>query len=163
MILAWLSSHVNRVVEWVVFGLGLSLSLLVAAQVFCRYALNHSLFWSEEVARFLLVWLTFLGAAVVYRRGGHASVDLLRDRLGPRPRRVLKISAHLLSLAFFLVMIVYGWQFAHFVRLQVTASLYLPKWIPHAIIPLSGAIMALHALNLFWSELRAVPGGEEER
>ena len=43
-------------------------------------------------------------------------------------------------------MIVYGWQFAHFVRLQVSPALYLPKWIPHSIIPLSGAILALHTL-----------------
>ncbi len=155
-----LSARLNRAVEYALFGMGLAMALLVAVQVFFRYALNHSIFWSEELARFLLVWLTFLGASVVYRRGAHASVDFIYRRLEPRGRRAVNILVHLLSLAFFAVMIVYGWRFAYFVRLQVSPALYLPKWIPYAIIPLSGAILAVHALDFLWRELKGAAGGE---
>lgn len=157
-----LSARLNRGVEYALFGMGLGMALLVAVQVFFRYALNHSIFWSEELARFLLVWLTFLGASVVYRRGAHASVDFLWLRMGPGGRRAMNILVHVLSLCFFAVMIVYGWRFSYFVRLQVSPALYLPKWIPYAIIPLSGAILAVHALDLLWRELRG-PGGDGER
>ena len=154
MILNRLSTRVNQAVEYALFAMGLGMALLVAVQVFFRYVLNDSIFWSEELARFLLVWLTFLGASVAYFRGVHASVDFLVWRLGPRGQRALNILVYVLSLAFFVVMIVYGWQFAHFIRLQVSAALYLPKWIPHGIIPLSGAILALHSLNFLWRELK---------
>jgi TRAP-type C4-dicarboxylate transport system permease small subunit len=162
MNLAGLSARINRVVEFLLSVLGLGMALLVAVQVFFRYALNNSIFWSEELARFLLVWLTFLGASVVYFRGAHASVDFLYKRAGLGSRRVMNILVHLFSLAFFLVMAVYGWQFAHFIRLQVSAALNLPKWIPHSIIPLSGAILALHSLNFLWRELKggANDGGQ---
>lgn len=56
-----ISRSVNHWVEYVLFGLGFTMSVVVAVQVFFRYALNHSLFWSEELARYILVWLTFLG------------------------------------------------------------------------------------------------------
>lgn len=148
------SSYVNRLVEYVLFGMGFIMAIVVAAQVFSRYALNHSIFWSEELARFLLVWLTFLGASVVYRRGGHASIEILYDLFPLSIQKITSIIIHLVALAFFVVMIIYGWRFAYFVRLQISPALSLPKWIPHGIIPLSGAILALHALNFFFNALR---------
>ena len=162
MFLNTLSQRINQAVEYLLFGMGFGMAILVAVQVFSRYVLNHSLFWSEELARFLLVWLTFLGASVVYYRGANASVDFLYERLGYKGRRTFDIAVHLISLAFFIVMLIYGWEFAHFVRNQYSAALYLPKWIPHSIIPVSGGILVLHTLNQLWRDL-AGAGKEEAR
>jgi TRAP-type C4-dicarboxylate transport system permease small subunit len=142
------------ITEYCLFGMGLSMALIVAAQVFSRYALNRSLFWSEELARFLLVWLTFLGASVAYHRGVNPGVDVLYKRFSDRGKRAAMIVVHGLSLSFFAVMIVYGTQFAYFVRLQITPALSLPKWIPHSIMPVSGAILLLHALTFLVREIR---------
>ena len=68
------SRRTNTVIEQSLLGLGILMIGVVAAQVFFRYVLNHSLFWSEELARYILVWLTFLGASVAYRRGVHPRV-----------------------------------------------------------------------------------------
>ena len=155
MLLNKISELVNKGVEYLLFGMGFGMSILVAVQVFSRYVLNHSLFWSEELSRFLLVWITFLGASVVYYRGANASVDFLYLRLGKIGRRNLDLIVNIVSLIFFTVMMIYGWQFAHFVRTQVSAALYLPKWIPHSIIPISGAILVIHSLNNLWKDLTA--------
>jgi TRAP-type C4-dicarboxylate transport system permease small subunit len=149
-----LSRRINRIMEYGLFGMGLSMTLIVAAQVFSRYVLNRSLFWSEELARFLLVWLTFLGASVAYYRGVNPGVDVLYTRFSDRGKRAAMTVVHCLSLSLFAVMIVYGTQFAHFVRLQITPALGLPKWIPHSIIPISGAIMWLHGLTFLLREIR---------
>jgi TRAP-type C4-dicarboxylate transport system permease small subunit len=69
-----LSRRLNLGVEYLLFGLGISMSLIMAVQVFSRYALNSSLFWSEELARFMLVWLAFLGASLAYRRRVHPTL-----------------------------------------------------------------------------------------
>jgi len=148
-----LSLACNRFTERSLLALGLAMSVIVIAQVFCRYILNHSLFWSEELARYILVWLTFLGSCAAYYRGMHPGINLMYRRLPRHLKRVAKILVLLLSLAFFWVMIWYGTQFSFFVRLQTTAALSLPKWIIFSIIPISGIILSLHAVAMLLSEI----------
>lgn len=141
-----LSAAINRWVEYLLFGIGFSMALVVALQVFFRYVLNHSLFWSEELARFMLVWLSFLGASTAYKRGLHPGVDVLTARLAPSLRKACLQLVHTVSLALFAVMVVYGLQFAWFIRAQISPALYLPKWTVFTIIPISGLLLAIHCL-----------------
>lgn len=141
-----ISTSLNRWVEFLLFALGLTMALIVATQVFSRYVLNHSLFWSEELARYLLVWLTFLGASTAYKRRLHPGVDVMVNRVPPALQKTISLLVHGVSLALFAVMVVYGTQFAYFIRAQISPALYLPKWTVFSIIPLSGSILIIHAL-----------------
>ena len=141
-----LSAAIHHWVEFLLFGLGLSMALVVALQVFFRYVLNHSLFWSEELARFMLVWLSFLGASTAYKRSLHPGVDVLTSRLSPPWKKACELLVYIVSLALFLVMIVYGTGFAYAIRAQISPALYLPKWSVFSIIPASGLILAIHCL-----------------
>ena len=149
-----LSNVINRGVEYLLFVLGAAMSLIVGAQVFSRYVLNQSIFWSDEAARFLLIWLTFLGAGVAYRKGGHASIDIVYRRLPAFARKTASVVTDLMTLAFAGVMIFYGYKFSYFVRLQISPALFMPKWIPHSVIPIGGAIIAIHALAFLVGHLR---------
>jgi TRAP-type C4-dicarboxylate transport system permease small subunit len=148
------SRRTNAVVEQSLLGLGILMIGVVAAQVFFRYVLNHSLFWSEELARYILVWLTFLGASVAYRRGVHPRIDLFVSRFGTRGARAIHVGTHLVAMAFFSVLVIYGAQFAYFVRLQISPALQIPKWIVMLVLPISGMVMILHALAAIVSEPR---------
>lgn len=119
---------------------------VIGAQVFFRYALNHSLFWSEELGRVLLVQTTFFGAAVAYRAGAHIGMDTLTARLSGRGRMACAALAHAACLFFFCVMAVYGFRFAAFLAPQTTASLGISRSLPFLAIPLSGCVMAVHSL-----------------
>ncbi len=152
-ILDQLSRTINHWIEYLLFGFGLALAVIVMAQVFFRYVLNQSLFWSEELARYLLVWLTFLGASVAYYRKAHPSIDVLYLRMPPLIRKSSAVLIHFASIALFGVMIFYGFQFAYFVRLQISPALYLPKWIILIIIPLSGLILMVHGITFLFKEL----------
>ena len=147
-----ISARLNRAVEGLLFAGGLTMALVVAVQVFCRYILNHSLFWSEELARYLLVWITFLGASVAYYRKSHPGIDILYSRLPDAGRRGLRVAVEIGGILFFLVMVVYGARFAWFVRLQSTPALGLSKGLVYAVVPLSGAILLLHAMAFLISE-----------
>jgi len=149
-----ISRSVNHWVEHVLFGLGFTMSVVVAVQVFFRYALNHSLFWSEELARYLLVWLTFLGASVAYRRKMHPGIDIVYARMSASIQRTLSIFIHFISTVLFGIMIFYGFQFSYFVRLQISPALYLPKWIVFSIIPLSGIIFMIHGVTFLVDEIK---------
>jgi TRAP-type C4-dicarboxylate transport system permease small subunit len=130
------------------------MAVIVAVQVFSRYMLNRSLFWSEELARFLLVWLTFLGASVAYYRKANPGIDVLYARMAPALRRATALLIHLVSIGLFSVMVFYGFEFAYFVRLQISPALNLPKWIVMSIIPASGSILLVHAVGFFLEELK---------
>lgn len=152
-----ISRRVNRIVEWGLAAIGVVMVAVVAAQVFCRYVLNHSLFWSEELARYLLVWMTFLGASVAFHRHVHPSIDILWVRTGAGARRVMTAAAYVAALLFFAVLSVYGLQFAHFVRNQISPALQIPKWTVMTVLPLSGAILCLHAWAYLLDIIRGKP------
>ena len=147
------STKINLWVERSLAVMGLTMALVVIVQVFCRYALNASLFWSEELARYLLVWLSFLGATAAYQRRVHPSVDVLTGRLSARWRKRVGILVYLFSFILFAVMVYHGTAFAYFVRLQISPALAIPKWIIFSVIPLSGAIFSLHCLRFLVDEL----------
>jgi TRAP-type C4-dicarboxylate transport system permease small subunit len=148
-----LSLAINSWIEYLLFGLGFTMTVAVAVQVFFRYVLNQSLFWSEELARYLLVWLSFLGASVAYRRKAHPGIDILYAKLPASIRRISAIAVHLASLSLFAVMVFYGYRFAYFVRLQISPALYLPKWIVFSIIPISGSILMLHGITFLLNDI----------
>ena len=153
-ILDGLSHRANALVEQGLFGLGAAMVVVVAAQVFFRYVLNQSLFWSEELARYILVWLTFLGASVAYRRNAHPRIELFSARLGAPAARILRIASHLVAAAFFGLLVIYGAQFAYFVRLQISPALQLPKGVVMLVLPVSGLLLLLHAAAAIAAEFR---------
>jgi TRAP-type C4-dicarboxylate transport system permease small subunit len=66
----------------------------------------------------------------------------------------MRIGAHLVAMAFLGMLVVYGAQFAYFVRLQISPALQIPKWTVMLVLPISGMIMLLHAAAAIVSELR---------
>ncbi len=152
-----LRDGLNRAVEGSLVVLGLTMAIIVCTQVFFRYVLNDSLFWSEELARFLLVWLTFLGATSAYHRGVHPRIETFAAMLPPKLQKGLRIGIHLISLILFSLIIFYGIKFSYFVRLQISPALNLPKWIVTAVIPLSGMILCFHNVGLIARELLGRP------
>lgn len=141
-----LSRRLNDYIQTLVGIMGIIMTVVVASQVFSRYVLNHSLFWSEELARIILVWLTFFGATVAYYHGLHPGVDSVFKRLPEKIKRILELVSCLAGIILFTVMVVWGSKFAWFVKLQITPALNLPKWIVIAVVPVCGIIFLIHAL-----------------
>lgn len=153
-VLEKISYFINHWIERLLFGLGLTMAILVAVQVFFRYVLNQSLFWSEELARYLLVWLTFLGTSAAYYRKANPGVDFLYARVSPGLRKTADVMIHCVSIGLFAVMIIFGMQFAFFVRMQISPALNLPKWLIVSIIPASGLILMFHGLTFLTAALQ---------
>lgn len=127
------------------------MALLVGTQVFCRYVLNSSLFWSEEVGRILLVQITFLGASIAFKSGLHPSIRTFVECLNFTTQRRVHLVTLGVALVFFLTLTWYGTHFALFISKQVTPSLGISKALPVAIIPLASAFASLHAFTAIWN------------
>ncbi|MDT8893799.1 TRAP transporter small permease [Halomonas sp. I1] len=101
-----------------------------------------SLGWTEEVARFLLVWITFLAATLAYRGGRHIAVDFVVEALPDRPQRLMRLLAGATALAFLVALMLIGYRYMHMQSFQKSASLRLSMTWIYAVIPLSAALMS---------------------
>ena len=155
--------RIAAAIEWALDFLCAVMLAFIAAiliyQVFGRYVLGLVPVWSSELARYLLVWLTMLGAAVAMRSGGHFSVTLLTDRLPPRWLRIV------LGLRDAAVVIICGALVARGVRFamlnhgQESPGLEIPMSIPDAALPAGMALIVVLVLaaRLIGRPFRASP------
>lgn len=120
--------------------------VLVFTNVVTRYGFGFSIAWADEVASFLMIWVTFLGAGLALREGRHVAIDLVQDRLPERARRVLRSALALVILAFLAVLVWFGVQFVIFGWRSVTFVTQMPRGIPYLAVPIGCAMFALHLL-----------------
>src|SRR5215831_10856372 len=100
-----------RINRFAVIGILAAMAVMVFANVALRFLTDHSILWVEEVSRYLMIWLTFLGAGVVLRYGGHIGIDTLQERL-PQHAAALRAVIFVLMLGFFVVMVWLGARYA---------------------------------------------------
>ncbi|KAF1076616.1 TRAP transporter small permease [Halodesulfovibrio sp. MK-HDV] len=151
------SNGLDTACRWLLCTCGIAMAVVTASQVFFRYVLNNSLFWSEELGRVLLIQLTFFGAAVALKAHAHIGLDFMVRNLTENGRRNAALLVQVLSSIFFFVMMWYGFQFAMFLRFQTTATLGISRMIPFLAIPISGTIMLIHSLSCFFEILEFKP------
>jgi TRAP-type C4-dicarboxylate transport system permease small subunit len=115
----------------------------VSLQIFSRYTdLIPSYIWTEEMARFLFVWMIMIGSMVGIRESTHFDVDVW-PQLSPRATAALKIVTSLFVLAFAGVFIWGGWLFTRFAWNRVSELSELPLWMIHVAFPLAGVTWVL--------------------
>jgi len=146
-----LLSIINRIEEWTLVFFLLALAFLTSVEVFCRYILNFSFTWMAELARYLGVFITFLGAALGVKYGTHFSMDLLYERVAnDRFRHGVKVIVNILAALLMFVVAWYGWeQTAKLYRFgALTSALVVPKYLFYLPIPIFSVIMGCRFLNL---------------
>lgn len=151
-----LSDKVDRGVKVLVFLCIVAMIAVITIQILFR-VLFDALTWSEELSRYLLVWSTFLGATLAYKRGMHIAVTFVVDLAKGKGKKFLSILSILLSIVFFAVAILYGLQYIQLQSIQVSAALRIPMRYVYIVLPLSFSIMILHGLARVVEILR---GGE---
>lgn len=114
--------------------------------VFFRYVLNDSLVWSEEVARYAMVWVSVLGGGLAFRRGGHIAVTFVLDLFPGVYRRLIAICGGLGIFLFLALMLWYGWEMVGLVQNQRSAALRMSMSYAYAAIPVGAALMMYHML-----------------
>ncbi|PRY71383.1 TRAP transporter small permease [Halomonas ventosae] len=143
--LRWSERALDAVIAPVVVTAMAALIGVITLQVVSRVFFT-AVGWTEEVARFLLVWITFLAATLAFRRGRHIALTFVVDALPGFPRRLARIAALLVSLGFLLALMAIGWEYMQVQSFQKSASLRLSMTWVYAVIPLAAAIMAWYAL-----------------
>jgi TRAP-type C4-dicarboxylate transport system permease small subunit len=130
------------------------LALVVFVQFFTRYVLNDSIGWTEEIARYLLVCVTFAGAAVAVRRNTHISVEFFYRYMPHAAARALSTLVDLLRVALFAAMTWLCVALAGNTR-QMMTSVDLPKAYLYGVVAGCFALMTLYAALVAWRHARA--------
>ncbi|MCK7611798.1 TRAP transporter small permease [Roseibium sediminicola] len=132
------------------------LAVVVFLQFFTRYVLNDSLAWTEEVARYLLILVCFLGSVTATRRGAHITLEFLMRLVPPALAKVLTLLSQTITLGFFGAMTWIGVELTQKTR-QKMISLPIPKaWI-YTICVIALALTTLYSALWLWRRLRQSP------
>lgn len=162
-ILTKLNTILNNFEEYLgVFSL-IFTSVLVFIQVVMRYLFNYSIYWSEEVARYIIIWFIFIGSSIAVREKAHATVDLLINYLPQVYKRLFSILAALVSVIFCLLIIISSWKtIGNVVEYgSVTPSLGIPMYIPYLAIPVGSTLMLIRFVQVMWDNIKQLHIPEE--
>ena len=157
---------IHKVSGWLDrIGAGASFVMLAAMVIITGLQIVSRVFftalsWSEEVARYLLVWSTFIGASCVYKHAGHISVTFVQGLLPGVGKKILEILVHLICGAFFAVLVYYGVIYAGKQGGQLSPAIRVPMSYLYAAIPAGGVLLFWHALDAVLQALTTKSGEE---
>lgn len=138
------------------------MTVIIGWQVFGRYVLNSTPSWSEQAALALMIWYVSLAAAAGVRQGFHIRIVALEEAAGPRVRKVMQVFSNSVVGACGLAMLIWGGELVLRTWSHTVPSLNIPRGLVYLGLPISGALMALFALERIFELLNAQPIKDEE-
>ncbi|MBX2818520.1 MAG: TRAP transporter small permease [Rhodothermaceae bacterium] len=156
-----MKNTIDKILEWTLI---VSMSLLVIDvlwQVFSRFILQDPSSFTEELARFLLIWVGLLGAAYAAGKRMHLAVDLLPRSLEGKRKAYLDIFIYSIVIIFSISVMIFGGSRLVAITLylgQTAAALQMPLGYVYLILPISGFLIAFYAALHLVDEFRVLSG-----
>ena len=144
-----MKKNIDRVLEFILITLMVLLVLDVIWQVFARYILKNPSSFTDELARFLLIWVGLLGSAYAHGKKMHLSIDILPQSLKGNSKIILNRVIQLVIMLFASTVMCIGGGRLVYITLyleQYSSSLQIPLGFIYAVIPLSGLLIIYYAL-----------------
>src|SRR3954467_11387798 len=142
--------------DWLAFAIFLGLAFIVFLQFFTRYVLNDSLSWTEEIARYGLMWIVFIGGAMVTRRNSHIAVELLANVMKPGPlRSTLLALVDFIKLAFIGLLPYVSVTITERMDMQRMTVFDLPMSYVYAGVAFGCFLMLIRQVQNVWRNARA--------
>ncbi|WP_373056647.1 TRAP transporter small permease [Zunongwangia sp. H14] len=124
--------------------------IAVLWQVFSRYVMQSPSSVTEEMARYLLIWIGILGAAYAAGQQEHLSINLLEEKCNEKNRKRLRIGINVLVIFFCLTVLIIGGGNLVYVSYdlgQRSAALEIPLYVVYMVLPLSGLLIIIYKIN----------------
>lgn len=139
------SNAVNATVSYVGISLFAVLIIACVSQVFFRFVLNHSLSWTEELARYCFIWMHLIGASLLIEAGGHATVTVVMDLLHGVARKILDILIELVIFFNGVVMLHSGILLSYSSRANLSTAMSVPMWVINSSVAVGGLLLMFQA------------------
>lgn len=147
----------EKIVQITLVGMVGVMTVIIIIQVFMRYIFLYSLSWSEEVARYLMIWVSFLGASLALKYGFHIGVEFVINRFPEKVRNWVNLIAKIGILIFLIYFTIGGFLVSWAVRDQDSPALLFSMAYAYLAAPLGGVFMIIQLLNLLvedWVKIR---------
>lgn len=153
-------SGFDRTLSWIEnilagFSLGAA-AVLAIVQVILRYVFDTIIFWSEEAVIYLIIFSTFVGAAITLRHNEHVNVDILGLLLGERGKRYLAVLGASIIVIYCAIIGAYGWVWLTEpgLRNTLTPALKLPLWVVGLSLPIGITLMFIRSIEMVYRAAR---------
>lgn len=141
-----LSAYLAALCECLVGILMTVMTVVVIIGVFYRYVLGDALSWTEEMARYVMIWMCFLAASVLVREGGHIGISILRDMAPPAGKTVFLVVADIASIAFLLMWGVISVESYEIVKYDISPGVNITLGWVFASQPVCALLMLIQAV-----------------
>ncbi|MEW6662409.1 MAG: TRAP transporter small permease [Bacillota bacterium] len=161
-----LKKFFDNIEEYIIMVLLPVMVVVVFVATMARYLQLFSLPWSEELARYIMVWLAYIGASLGIKRGAHLGIDALVNALPPKLRVALIFVRTGIILLFTGLVVFYSYQIiSHQQRIgQTSPALFIPIWWAYLAVPVGSLMMGIRSIQVFAGDFRnsfARKGGAE--
>ena len=150
---------IDFILKWVLVFIMATMTINVLWQVFTRFILQNPSSFTEELARYMLIWLGILGAAYVAGQKMHLAIDLLSTKLTGAKKNYLEIFIQLAVFIFsFTVMLIGGIRLVQITLSlnQISAALQIPLGYVYSVLPISGALMMFYSATFIIEEIKSL-------
>lgn len=158
------SQMLDNIEKYLLFVLLAAMTIIVGMQVIARFILHDSLSWSEEIARYLLVWTTFIGASLGVKQGAHIGVEAFTLLLPKKARKVVNYIAVVLCVIFCVAVLIESSTILQkqIATNQISPAVQMPMWIPYLALPVGTVLMTFRFIQSVISNNKKLSQDAEE-
>jgi len=153
----WRNFRFEDYISFILFWL---IIVVVSLQVISRYLFQSSMTWTEEISRYLLIIMTFIGSSLAVRLHSHVYIDFFRQLL-PRWLSVsVKLAAYLLNILFYMVCLWLSWPMFQFMRERKMVMMDLSMGIVYGGVMIGFLLMTYRSISVFVHEIKKMKTGK---
>lgn len=161
-ILGVINGYVLRLCRWLALTLLATMTAIVLSSVFFRYVLNDALAWSEEIAKFLMVWMTFIAAPLALKAGALVAIEALPNALRGRARDCLVLLIQLAIISLMVAFVDRGSFLAQNAYIQRASTINISILYVYIAMPLGALFILMLSVETLLGAMRRIFGGKDE-
>lgn len=150
------AKSLEKIVNIIVTILFIIITIITFVQVITRYFMGISYFWAEELSRFSMVWITFLGATIAVSSSAHTRIDFFINLLPEKLKKFINIFDEFICMFFSIVISIYSIDTVKIAMKNVSTGLKLPMGFVYGALPFAGLFMALYFILRIYLRLKDV-------
>lgn len=153
----------NKIIRTATIAVLAMITVIVSIEVILRYFFGMTLYITEELSRYSMVWMVFLGSSLAIRENSHHRVELLVNLFAPKTRAWFNLIAQLLLAVFLVFLIIEGGIALSFQFEQIIPTLNISMFWFYLALPVGGVLMLINLLPCMWESLQIILGRIEAR
>jgi TRAP-type transport system small permease protein len=157
-----INKFVMKTIE-IIVGILISLMVIIVfSNVVGRYFLHASVSWSEEVSRFMMIWLVFLGSVLAYIKNEHLGLDLVVESVPKKVGKIILVVANVLVIAALLLIIKGGYSLVRENMTWLSPGASISYGFVYSIVPVCGIILLIQTIFKLLMNIKAVASKEDK-